>query len=196
MSTVVYFAQEGQSGPVKIGWTADVVTRLTNLQVGNSVALRILHTVPGGATLEAHIHEALSAFRLSGEWFRPAAPVFDLLDKLKTNGPTIFGAGFQQSDVVSMFARSGKDGTAADIARMQELCQDIADLAVRGHSVKERVAGAGRAIGVEGNRAVELYHGRARRIEAWEMRRAEDAVVLLTFRRAGGPVAVSEREVK
>lgn len=66
---VVYFVGASQ-GPVKIGHTSSLHSRLIKLQVGHPHQLRVLAILPGDAELEAQMHERFSAARIRGEWFK------------------------------------------------------------------------------------------------------------------------------
>lgn len=54
---------------VKIGTSTDPKARLRQLQPGSPFPLSILWSVPGGITLERHLHDRLTAYRAHGEWF-------------------------------------------------------------------------------------------------------------------------------
>lgn len=67
---VVYvIGSENGNGLVKVGRTNDARKRLAYLQTGSPAVLEMLWTTPGGARLEAYLHEALSGRRKHGEWF-------------------------------------------------------------------------------------------------------------------------------
>ena len=68
----VYFIQAGEDGPIKIGFSKDVESRLTDLQVASPEELRLLRTIEGTKEDEAHVHYLFSSYRLRGEWFEPA----------------------------------------------------------------------------------------------------------------------------
>lgn len=57
---------------VKIGTCGydRVIERRRELQVGNPLLVYMLAYIEGDASLEAKIHQHLSRYRLSGEWFR------------------------------------------------------------------------------------------------------------------------------
>lgn len=67
----VYFAQAGESGPVKIGWCKDSPKkRVADLQTGCPVKLNILYVVTRCArNFEGNLHELFSKHRIRGEWF-------------------------------------------------------------------------------------------------------------------------------
>ncbi|UXZ57051.1 GIY-YIG nuclease family protein [Curtobacterium sp. Arg-1] len=80
-SSVVYFIQQGSSGPIKIGCSRNLTSRLNSLRTSSSEPLHVLGTVPGGFELERQMHQALDAFRLNGEWFTPSLKVLRLIRK-------------------------------------------------------------------------------------------------------------------
>ncbi len=60
------------------------------------------------------------------------------------------------------------------------MAAEIADLARVGHSVKARTSAVAQCLGVSWNRANEFLRGKARKVEAWEMDRAHDALIVLS----------------
>lgn len=67
---MIYFITDGDY--TKIGFTSilDITVRLRNLQTANPRELKILWVIPEGSLeLEKFIHEKLSCYRVSGEWF-------------------------------------------------------------------------------------------------------------------------------
>jgi hypothetical protein len=66
----VYFIQAVQGGPIKIGVAEDVDARLSALQTGSPLPLRVLAILPSsGRYGEAQLHQRFAATRLHGEWF-------------------------------------------------------------------------------------------------------------------------------
>jgi hypothetical protein len=61
--SVVYYARLGNR--CKIGWTADLKQRMTDIQPEE-----LLATERGGPALETERHEQFKALRVVGEWFR------------------------------------------------------------------------------------------------------------------------------
>jgi hypothetical protein len=74
---VVYFVQGEAGGPIKIGWSGagEIKDRLHSIQVGYPYRLVVRRTIVGDRAKEAAYHRRFAAYRLNGEWFRPAAPV-------------------------------------------------------------------------------------------------------------------------
>lgn len=69
----VYFIQEGESGPIKIGHTNNIRMRLYNLQPGNPTPLRLLFMLEAPRGFERELHEQFAEHRIRSEWFRPQA---------------------------------------------------------------------------------------------------------------------------
>lgn len=69
----VYFIRNRDSGRVKIGKTVNVESRLSELQVGNDSILDLVTFIPVPRETmhfwEQSIHDAVSEFRVLGEWF-------------------------------------------------------------------------------------------------------------------------------
>ena len=68
-----YVIQADDNGPVKVGYAQNVAARLATLQMGNPAPLRVRYTFTDGIQAEAVLHDLLSPYALSGEWFTPAA---------------------------------------------------------------------------------------------------------------------------
>lgn len=71
---MIYFIQEGEDGPIKIGSASDPQVRLGDLQVGNPTELRIVATRAGDARFERYLHRRFVLGRLRGEWFSADTP--------------------------------------------------------------------------------------------------------------------------
>jgi hypothetical protein len=66
----LYFIQEGEDGPIKIG-RGDPQGRLKGLQTGNPRVLRIRAHVPNEGYTEIFWHAVFADARIRGEWFEP-----------------------------------------------------------------------------------------------------------------------------
>ena len=77
----VYAIRMGASGPIKIGYSKDPVSRLKQMQTGCAEKLKIIGTMPGGKLEEKNIHMALSSEKLSGEWFNNSTSVISFLEE-------------------------------------------------------------------------------------------------------------------
>lgn len=70
---VIYFAQAGEGGPIKIGTTRHdrLKSRLSVIQSGNPYPIKLLSTSPGSYEVEKAPHGLFSHLRMHGEWFWP-----------------------------------------------------------------------------------------------------------------------------
>jgi hypothetical protein len=65
----VYLIGSYDVRPVKIGVSENPEKRLKSLSTGSPVPLQLLWSAPGGAALEAALHEYFQPYRVYGEWF-------------------------------------------------------------------------------------------------------------------------------
>lgn len=83
-ATFVYFISEGDDGAVKVGYAADPVARLRQMQTGNPRRLRIEYVLLGTKRLEKSVHRLWEAHAVPAatarkggaprtEWFNPTA---------------------------------------------------------------------------------------------------------------------------
>lgn len=77
---VVYFLRAGEGGPVKIGWSKRLSSRIGEIQTGSPVRLDLIRTISCESWVELWLHDQFSDNRLVGEWF-----VFD--DEMLTITP-------------------------------------------------------------------------------------------------------------
>lgn len=85
----VYFAQLGENGPIKIGQSRQVPSRLQALQTAHHEAVRLLGTIPETDIPEPVLHDRFARHRIKGEWFKPAQEILDLAaagDAIYRNG--------------------------------------------------------------------------------------------------------------
>lgn len=80
----LYFIQEGESGPIKIG-RGDPVARLRTLQIGNPRVLRVIQTIENQGYYEAFWHNAFSSTRMRGEWFEPTPELLASIEATRTS---------------------------------------------------------------------------------------------------------------
>lgn len=71
----VYFIQQGKSGPIKIGWSRNVRSRLAALQTATHERLHLLLVLAGKPEDERRLHAWFAHDRQGGEWFRPDGEV-------------------------------------------------------------------------------------------------------------------------
>lgn len=72
---MIYFIQQGDDGPIKIGRTENLPQRMRELQVGNPELLRLLGVIPEEAELQA----LFGNLRVRGEWFKPESQILDFI---------------------------------------------------------------------------------------------------------------------
>ena len=74
----VYFVRCGHDGPVKIGYTGDIVQRLTTFGVAWPYPPILLALITGDVAREKQIHRQLLQYRMRGEWFEASDEVLEL----------------------------------------------------------------------------------------------------------------------
>lgn len=79
---LVYFVQQGDDGPIKIGASRNFDKRLRTLRTHSPVELNVLGTFPGGFDLERELHHELMDHQLEGEWFSPNDEVLAAFTRL------------------------------------------------------------------------------------------------------------------
>lgn len=67
----IYFAQQGDHGPVKIGLSVKPYARIAFLKTSSPEPIHLRRLFEGGPAEEAALHERFAAYRLTGEWFKP-----------------------------------------------------------------------------------------------------------------------------
>lgn len=80
-SDVVYFARAGHGGPVKIGTTSKLCSRLEQIQTGCPFEIDLIGIRPGGRDLEFSYHRRFALHRLAGEWFSPAEEICGIMEQ-------------------------------------------------------------------------------------------------------------------
>lgn len=66
---MVYFIQQGEAGPIKIGYTRNINKRLSQLQTANPEKLHLRLTIPGTFGTEKVLHDYLKPIHIRGEWY-------------------------------------------------------------------------------------------------------------------------------
>lgn len=85
-SSLVYFLQSEDGGPIKIGATNDVAKRMFELQTARADKLVLLTAVPGDMMLERSLHLHFAAARVKGEWFTPVPELVRLINDATESG--------------------------------------------------------------------------------------------------------------
>jgi hypothetical protein len=81
----VYFVQQGENGPIKIGRASNVARRVRQIQVSNPAPLRLLASIDGDREME--MHERFMKSCISGEWFKPEDELLQFLRELAASSP-------------------------------------------------------------------------------------------------------------
>lgn len=166
--TVYFVTEKGNpSGPVKIGVTADLATRLSGLQTAAHVELEIVASIRGGREVESYFHEALEAYRIRGEWFDRSPEVESTIRRVALFGETCLP--FRPD----RFPRA-EHNTSPDIEAAKRLSREIGLLLCPDAEVGERLKAISRrmarhGISVSNRRMRAIYFGEARRIDHLEM---------------------------
>lgn len=66
---MIYFLRAGPDGPVKIGQTVNLKSRIASLQTGHHTALITWRVFEGSDQEEAQLHAKFRASHIRGEWF-------------------------------------------------------------------------------------------------------------------------------
>ncbi len=82
---LLYFIQQGNQGPIKIGVSTNPQNRLRQLQTASPYDLKLIHVSPNPhwATQEAATHEFFDHLRMAGEWFVPAKELIKYIGYLR-----------------------------------------------------------------------------------------------------------------
>lgn len=82
----VYFVR-AQSGPVKIGWTRGLRSRMNGLQTHHYETLELIGVSKTERSAERDMHRRLREYRIRGEWFVPTEAVMCAIDAMLTEHP-------------------------------------------------------------------------------------------------------------
>jgi len=76
---MVYFIQQGHSGPVKIGYSSNPRKRIQELQTGSAERLYLLGSIEGDKTKENTLQNYFRKDKMQGEWFKPSDSLMDYI---------------------------------------------------------------------------------------------------------------------
>lgn len=79
----IYFIQQINGGPIKIGWATNVERRCVVMQAVNPYQLSVLGKFKGTIDDERRLHDEFAAVRLHGEWFEPTPELLERLGDLQ-----------------------------------------------------------------------------------------------------------------
>jgi hypothetical protein len=78
----IYFIQAGNDGPIKIGWSEDVRSRLKQLKTANALPLKLLGSIEGTQEVEQFCHKLFSHLLVDGEWFNPDTSLLEMIGRI------------------------------------------------------------------------------------------------------------------
>lgn len=85
MEQFIYFIQAGKSGPIKIGITQNVLTRLSTLQTSHYEKLNLLKLFRGKLDDETNLLKQFKNCNIRGEWFWPTEEIISYIDILPSD---------------------------------------------------------------------------------------------------------------
>lgn len=74
---MIYFAQTNDNTHIKIGYASNVRNRLSALQTGAPMGVKLLASMPGDHKVERKLHDRFAGLRVHGEWFHTHANIID-----------------------------------------------------------------------------------------------------------------------
>jgi hypothetical protein len=87
---VVYFIQAGVAGrPIKIGYAAQLASRMVSLQLSSPEPMEVLLSVGGGRELEKGLHSKFSHLRIHQEWFRAENTLLEEILEMSLTHPEV-----------------------------------------------------------------------------------------------------------
>ncbi len=75
---MIYFVQS-ESGPIKIGYTASVTKRLSQIKGSTVETVTLLGTMDGDRSQEKELHTRFIKYNIKGEWFSPADDILEFI---------------------------------------------------------------------------------------------------------------------
>lgn len=109
---MIYFMRADDIGPVKIGWSTNVVARSFQVKPADVAQLTVIRLIDGPAWGERWLHREFADLRRAGEWFE-----FDgrmLTVELPTEKPDSIGSG------VAVIAATEQITIRLPIARVED----------------------------------------------------------------------------
>ncbi len=86
----LYFIQQSNDGPIKIGITENIESRLSQLQTSNPYPLVVIHTITLEISklrkFENFFHTLFKDHHISGEWYNPTPFVKKKISQVIQNG--------------------------------------------------------------------------------------------------------------
>ncbi len=92
---------------VKVGFSKRPLMRAQEMRTALSAPIDFFLMIPGRRTEEKAVHARLAAYRQSGEWFTPAAPVLALIVRCAGLGRVAIGPLAKDKDETKEFENFG-----------------------------------------------------------------------------------------
>lgn len=103
----VYFVQQGESGPIKIGYSINPDRRIPELQTGSAWRLNLIGIHEGSQRVESGLHKRFSGYRMHGEWFMPCSELVEVATGVAVESTF----DYDQHKLNIALALSGHDGS-------------------------------------------------------------------------------------
>jgi DNA-binding XRE family transcriptional regulator len=81
---MIYFIQNTETKHIKIGYSDNVRSRLSDLQISSPHELAILTICEGGIEVEKELHDKFNDHYVRGEWFNPSEELISYINEFKT----------------------------------------------------------------------------------------------------------------
>lgn len=129
---MIYFIQEGEDGPVKIGYSKEnCERRLSSLQTGNPRQLTLAAVRTGAHGMpakERELHDRFAAHRIRGEWFEPCDEIMEIIERVPKNilrprlkGPSEIEAAFERGKHFGYWEGVGKGNREIEVRVLEAL---------------------------------------------------------------------------
>lgn len=106
---MIYFARQGESGPIKIGHTDNVKNRFDSLQTASAEHLQLLAIIPGDRSREKSLHGLFENSRINGEWFAPTPELLGIIGAIAKYGIILDDGPVKKTSIFSRIAAAGLD---------------------------------------------------------------------------------------
>lgn len=84
---MIYFIQQGEDGPIKIGKTTDINRRLKELQTGTPNKLHLVGLINEDNLSERDFHSAFSHLHITSEWYKPGEDLLSFIEREDRDPP-------------------------------------------------------------------------------------------------------------
>ena len=78
---MIYFIQNTETKHIKIGYSDNIRSRLSDLQTSSPHELSILTICEGGIEVEKELHDKFNNYYVRGEWFNPSEELISYINE-------------------------------------------------------------------------------------------------------------------